>query len=221
MKEVDIIILSNGKNGRLIDYTQQAVDSCHRSEAGIQFNIVVIEQNTHITHRRCNTVHLTEEFNYNRFMNKGIAMGKAEYVCLCNNDLLFQPQWCSKLLKAMDSEHLLSASPQCPRSQGVEFPAGPAIEYGYQIRRHISGWCIMVNRFLFEIIGKLDEEFPFWYADNAYAEQLKGHSIKHALVRSSLVIHLGHKTLKTHSNPEKDAMTNEWSEKFYAKYPVD
>lgn len=216
---IDVVILSNARNGRLIQLTQQTVDSCLKSEHELQFNIIVLEQNAGITHRRCRTVHMNEAFNYNRFMNKGIALGKEEYVCLCNNDLQFQTGWCKKIIGAMESEYLLSASPYCPRAQGLVFSNGPPIDYGYRIREHISGWCIVVNRFLFEIIGPLDEEFPFWYADNVYAEQLKKHGVKHALIRNSVVMHLGQKTLRTHSKQQVNEMTTEWSKLFYEKYP--
>ena len=152
-------------------------------------------------------------------MNIGIEMTKGEYVCLCNNDLLFQPRWCTNMLKAMESEHLLSASPLCPKTQGASFKTGPNIDYGYNNAKHLSGWCIFTDRFLYEIIGPIDEDFPFWFADNAYAEQLKKHNVKHALIRNSWVEHKGSRTLKTLEQAEYDEHTSGLIKKFIAKYP--
>jgi len=216
---VDIIILSFAKNNHLLQLTQQTIDTCLRSDPGINFNILVLEQSPAVTYTRATTHHITESFNYNRFMNIGIGMTSGEYVCLCNNDLLFQPRWCTNMLKAMESEHLLSASPLCPKTQGATFKTGPNIDYGYSNAKHLSGWCIFTDRFLYEIIGLIDEDFPFWFADNAYAEQLKKHNVKHALIRNSWVEHKGSRTLKTLEEQEYDAATNDLIAKFIAKYP--
>lgn len=216
---VDIIILSFAKNNHLRQLTQQTIDTCLRSDPGIKFNILVLEQNTEVKYERATTHHITDPFNYNRFMNIGIGMTSGEYVCLCNNDLLFQPRWCTNMLKAMESEYLLSASPLCPKTQGASFKTGPNIDYGYSNAKHLSGWCIFTDRFLYEIIGTIDEDFPFWFADNAYAEQLKKHNVKHALIRNSWVEHKGSRTLKTLDKAEENAATTALIAKFIAKYP--
>lgn len=216
---VDIIILSFARTMRLAEITQQTINTCHSSERDIKFNILVLEQNTNALYSNCTTRHTTAEFNYNRFMNTGINSTASEYVCLCNNDLIFHKGWCRNIIDAMEKEHLLSASPLCPNAQGVNYPHGPAIEYGYSNARHLSGWCIMCNRFLFEIIGKLDEEFPFWFADNAYSEQLKKFKVKHALVRSSIVTHIASSTLKGLGKEKYNALTIDHARKFIEKYP--
>lgn len=216
---VDIIILSFAKNPHLLQLTQQTIDSCLRSEHGIQFNILVLEQNTEVSYERATTHHITDEFNYNRFMNIGIGMTKGDYVCLCNNDLVFQPRWCSNIIKAMQDEYLLSASPLCPKTQGARFKDGPNVDYGYENAKHMSGWCIMCDRFLFDIIGKIDEDFPFWFADNAYSEQLKKYKVKHALIRNSWVEHKGSRTLKTVEQAKQDEITMGYARRFIEKYP--
>ncbi len=216
---IDIIILSYAKSNHLRQLTQQTIDSCRRSDRAIHFNILVLEQNPDVTYQRCTTHHITEPFNYNRFMNMGISMTTGDYACLCNNDLVFQPKWCTHMLQAMQREFLLSASPLCPKTQGVTFNHGPVIDYGYSIAKHLSGWCIFTDRFLYEIIGPLDEDFPFWFADNAYAEQLKQHNVKHALIRNSWVEHKGSRTLKTLDAITKDEYTLGLIHKFKEKYP--
>jgi GT2 family glycosyltransferase len=216
---VDIIILSFAKNNHLLQLTQQSIDTCLRSDPGIQFNILVLEQQPDVTYERATTHHITEPFNYNRFMNIGIGMTTGEYVCLCNNDLIFQPKWCSNMIAAMQSEFLLSASPLCPKTQGATFKHGPNVDYGYSNAKHLSGWCIFTDRFLYEIIGPIDEDFPFWFADNAYAEQLKKHKVKHALIRNAWVEHKGSRTLKGLDTATHDEYTTGLIKKFIAKYP--
>ena len=150
-------------------------------------------------------------------MNIGISLTNSDYVCLCNNDLIFSEGWASKLIEAMQEFKLLSACPKCPVST-QKLPQR-RINVGYNNRQHMSGWCIMTDRKLYERIGKIDEDFPFWFADNAYAEQFKNHSIPHALVPASIVRHLGSSTLNTLSEQLHHEYTRGLIKKFIAKYP--
>lgn len=216
--EIDIILLSNAKNEKLKNITQEAIKSCNKSERGVKFNIVVIEQ-TKEQYADAKTVNVEGEFNYNKFLNLGVSLTKSDYIALCNNDLVFHDNWASNIVNAMKANYLLSASPYCPYSQGRTFKRGNDIEFGYSNAKHLSGWCIVVDRLIFDIIGKIDEDFPFWFADNAYSEQLKKHNVKHALVRNSIVTHLGSKTLKTNDDETKHSLTMAWAKKFIEKYP--
>lgn len=217
--KVDIVILSNAKNADLKSTTQQAVDSCLKSDDGIDFNIIVIEQNDNVIYTGCNVHYNYDDFNYNRSMNRGIGLGDAQYICLCNNDLVFKENWCSILITSMQKHELLSACPICPHVQHHRLSLKEDIYFGYRNSHEVSGWCIMINRDILKIIGKLDEEFPFWFADNVYSEQLKSHGIKHAVVTKSVVEHLGSKTLNTLRGKEKDAITHDEMKRFIHRHP--
>lgn len=210
---VDVIILSHAKSLALKQLTQKTVDSCIDSEKDIDFNIVVLEQASGVVYDNCITGFIQGEFNYNAFMNKGISMTGHEYVCLCNNDLIFNPEWATNLISAMKQHKLLSACPTPKERNGVEF--------GYNNNHHMNGWCIMCDRKLFEIIGELDCEFPFWFADNEYAEQLKRFKVKHAVVNNSIVYHLGSSTLNTLESNLHHSYTKGLIEKFIAKHPTN
>lgn len=208
---VDIIILSHAKTPELQQLTQNTVDSCNASETDIKFNILVLEQQDGVVYKDCTTGFIKGEFNYNAFMNKGISLTSHEYVCLCNNDLIFEKGWCSNIIASMKKHNLLSS---CPTQKEFQ-----AIEYGYNNGHHMNGWCIMTNRKLYDIIGDIDTEFPFWFADNAYAEQLKKHNVKHAVVGYSVVKHLGSSTLKTLDENKHHEYTKGLIEKFIQKHP--
>jgi GT2 family glycosyltransferase len=210
MREMDIIILSNAYKPSLYDTTFNAVQSLINSEKEIRFNAVIIEQqlSEKYSFPNCRTIHRDGNFNYNRFMNYGLQYCTSDYVALCNNDLLFQPGWATEILKAMEENNLLSASPLCPVSHKREKNL-QAVNYGYEIYYRLCGWCIVLNRKIFDTIGKLDDSFGFWYADNLYAEQLKKYNIQHAMIRDSKVIHLGSKTLRTLPPLEQRKLTSD------------
>lgn len=207
---VDIIILSNGKTPELRAMTQQTIDSCHKSESAIEFDILVFEQTKDIEYFDCTTVHYDDDFHYNRLMNRGIEMTKNPYVCLCNNDLLFGHGWAEKCIRAMDEGGYLSVSPN-----SVPYPV-ESIREGYGIALEVKGWCIFTDRKLYDTIGKIDESVSFWFSDNVYADQLKKHDIKHALVRHAFVKHLDGMTLNT-VTPEYHRFLTEEQEEIYKK----
>lgn len=217
--QVDIIILSHAKSIELRNLTQQTINSCLASEKEIEFKILVIEQASGVVYEGAKTHFADKPFNYNGFLNIGIEMTNSDYVCLCNNDLIFSEGWASKLIDAMQEFKLLSACPVCPDST---YKIGKhKIDIGFNNRHHMSGWCIMTDRKLYSIIGKIDEDFPFWFADNAYAEQLKSHKLLHALVTGSIVKHLGSSTLNTLSEQLHHEYTRGLIKKFIAKYPLN
>ena len=212
---VDLIILSHAKNTELRALTQQTVNSCLQSDAAIDFKVLIMEQQPEVVYEGAQTHFIDEAFNYNRFMNIAIGMTDSPYVCLCNNDLIFGTGWCTTLLHTMRHYKLLSACPRCPDATRIK----QGVSFGYNNSQQMSGWCIMTDRKLYDIIGKIDEDFPFWFADNAYAEQLKIHKVAHALVAASVVKHLGSSTLNTLEAAMQHEYTRAYVRKFYTKYP--
>lgn len=220
---IDIVILSYAKTESLKQMTEQTVNSLIHSEdpKHIRFNVIVIESNHAIRpHQYFNTetLYSNKKFGYHRYMNIGISRSNHPYICICNNDLFFHPNWCSEILKVMSADSAIqSASPSCSihhPSIGLNLHSG---NYdGYEVRREIAGWCLFFKRDMLKKTGKLDEKFKFWYADNDYANTLKKHGIKHALVTSSIVDHFESKTLKTFDEEEQLKMTTR--ERFYYEY---
>lgn len=208
MYYIDLIILSNAITPQLEQMTINAINSCEESNDGnCHFNYFVIEQNENVTYYTPHTTTLRFEkrFNYNRFMNHGLRFTTSEYIALCNNDIIFGKNWGSIIVEAMKANNVVSASPQSVTWHQLK----PEIEYGYVISGHIAGWCIVVNRSIFDIIGKLDESYEFWYADHLYQKQLIRHDIKHIIVRDSHCEHLGSKTLSNiDKNLHKEYTTN-------------
>lgn len=142
--------------------------------------------------------------NYNKALNSGASIAKGDYIVFCNNDVYFTDYWFEKLLPHFDKYD--SLSPHCPFSRWwKEQPTG-VIE-GYEIGRVLCGWCIVMPRSTYEKIGGFDEGVEFWYSDNIYADQLKYHGLKHALVTDSIVYHEGSKTLNTLNPDEKKRLT--------------
>jgi len=207
----DVVILSNAKIEALKTMTQQAINTLQASEKPGIFNIVVIEQ-SQATYLNAETLHAHGQFNYNSFANTGIIRGRAPWICVANNDLVFQRGWFHQMM-LLKHDAMSPINPGDKRQANIRIP-----EKGYTVGRHFSGWCFVMRRTVWEQIGGLDEDFPFWCADNATVEQLKAKNIQSMLVPASQVRHLASETLITFDQSIRDELTTAQVRKFNRKY---
>lgn len=206
---VDVVFLSNAKTPALQAMTQHAVDTCIHG-AGQPVNITVLEQQP-LEYERVRTIHLPGEFHYNAFANHGARLGFSEWIMIANNDLIFGDDWLEPLLAA---NHPV-VSPKCPVR-----PSQSSITVnttGDSNGVHLSGWCFMIRRDLWEAIGAFDECVEFWCSDDVVIEQVKARGIEPMLVPASRVEHLGSVTLCQTDDPE-EKLTRRQLEIFNRKY---
>lgn len=144
---------------------------------------------------------------YNKSLNNGFKKTTCDIVVFCNNDLIFNKGWFEPLKKSLET--LDSVSPWCPKTHWQWWKDRPTgVERGYQVGKHIAGWCIATKRKTIEIIGGFDERLSFWCCDNAYSEQLKDRGLIHALVIHSHVTHLQSQTLNKVDKAKYRELTN-------------
>lgn len=187
----DLIIVSQS-TGDLIQVTQNCIDSARQDDA--ELNIIVVETGNYYGYDVDKIIEYNGQFNYNRALNIGLQYAKSDIQVLCNNDIIFHPGW-SKMGEIMKANDYLSASALSNDRRQAFCKKGNLAYEGYIIGFHLTGWCIFTAKELWPLIGKLDEQFRFWYADNLYARQLETAKIKHALICSVSVDHLGSATL--------------------------
>lgn len=202
IKKVDVVIVSWAKTPELLEVTKRGLNSLFDSIINnIAFHVYVVESNPEIVYEDMSdyqrkwmhsikTIHPTESFGYNRYLNIGRRAGSSPYVALCNNDLTFEPGWAEEIIHLMETHsRFLSASPWCPQTQGANTKVKNKIYEGYRVRGELAGWCIFQQRKIYDIIGDLNEGVDFWYSDNIYVDQLKLKRIAHGLVCNSVVNH--------------------------------
>lgn len=209
---LDIVILSNAKIEQFRQMTETTIRTALETSRGYNLNIIVMEQQDHINYANAQTIHYDGEFNYNAVANLGISKGKAPYIMVANNDLVFKPDWLFHLLKA---NHNI-VSPKCPidfRQKGIKENTK-----GYEVAKHFSGWCFMMKRHIWEEIDGLDEDFGFWFSDNATVKQVQALGYIPMIVPDALVEHLGSRTLQTLNPQKQKEYTKDLIQKFNKKY---
>jgi GT2 family glycosyltransferase len=216
--KLSAIILTMTTTEELFRMTSNCISSLIASENATEMEVVIVESNKNYLNVGFKypdfvTVIVPEsDFNFHKFLNIGIKASTGEYVALCNNDLVFQNNWFTEILKVKEENPSIKSF--SPNGKIDDCFFRNKFEIGYKVQTHVKGWCIVANREVFPSIGFLDETFDFYYADNDYAMSLKCNNIKHALVFNSYVTHLEKKSstaIEKHLKQKKD---------FIAKYKI-
>lgn len=191
---VDAVILSKADTAALAQSTQRTIDTLLSGANGLPVSVTVLEQARNVCHQRATTIYAPETFNYNQFANRGARLGSAEWILIANNDLTFHDGWLHHLIAA---EWPL-VSPKCPGDERqadiVNNTAGPITG------RHLSGWCFLISRRLWERIGGFDEDFAFWCADDSLIEQCLRVKVQPMLVPAAVVDHDRSQTFPGHGD---------------------
>lgn len=198
--DVDLVMMSKASDPSMAAMTQRAIDSA-LDNADASVSVTVLEQNPTFSYRRATVVEAPGAFNYNEFCNRGAKLGSAPWIVFANNDLRFERFWAKHL---MQTGHPVM-SPYNPRYH--RHHNCHANEMGWQVGRHLSGWCYMMVRSLWEELGGLDETYPFWCADNAVMDQLRANGIQPMLVRAAVVHHTLSMTLQREDRATQDELT--------------
>jgi glycosyltransferase involved in cell wall biosynthesis len=203
-QKIDVVIPSLSKP-ELHKMIRECISSLRSSEPSIDFNVVVVESGPEKVELGQDATVMFDlpKFNFNHALKQGIAVCKSKWVVLANNDLVFHPGWMSTLQQfAENSSGIKSFSPWNPRSHPAHFRTPQDSYIGYEVTKHIAGWCLITTLDVLNTI-QLSEEIEYWYSDNNYADELKKHGIVHALLRNSVVTHLHEQTTRRMDNKKQ------------------
>jgi len=192
---IDVVIPSLSKPG-LRNMISNCISSLRASEADVDFNIILVESGPEIVDLGQNETLAFDlpTFNFNHALLQGISRCDSDWIVLANNDLVFHKGWMSELLRfANQNPAIGSFSPWDPRSHPSHFKHVQDAYLGYEVRKHVAGWCLIASQETLSRV-QLSEEISYWYSDNNYADELQKHGIQHALLRNSVVTHLHEQT---------------------------
>lgn len=189
---VDVVMLSKATDPRTRRMTQKAIDTCRAGAGSLPVRVIVVEQAPGVSYRHAETIPGPDgPFGYNASANYGAGRGSAAWIMVANNDLVFEPGWLHPLINA-GHELVSPHNPGDPRQR--DLPEGG--ETGLVNGRHLSGWCFMISRRLWQAIGGFDERFRFWCSDDATLEQCAAAGVEPMIVPGSRVRHLVSATLR-------------------------
>ncbi len=202
MTSVDVVILSRCTSKQDFDVNNACLESLFASESQFSFNVIIVESNSRFEELGLSydmpggiTITIPDlPFNFNRFLNIGLDLAKNDWVVFSNNDVVFQAGWLSEIFKVKKNNPAIQSF--CPFDRTSTYLSLGRFNHkpfhvGYRVAIEFVGWCFVVQRPVFDKVGKFDEQFELYFGDNDFALRLKHHSIIHAMVPSSYVEHKG------------------------------
>lgn len=190
----DLIIVSKS-TPELKKFTLQTITTALRDKADV--NIIIVETSgKKVDYPSAEIVMYSGQFNYNRALNLGLTKAKGDIHILANSDLVFCKGW-SQIGEQMLMNGFDSASALSEDRRQLAFKRGDWIYPGFEIGKHLTGWCIFVTKECIKKIGKLDETFEFWYSDNVFADQLQANNLRHGLFCNVQVNHVTSVTVRS------------------------
>ncbi len=198
MQKLSVIILSYAIDEEVYRMNCRAIESLFASEewADGELEVLLIESNRdakYIYDSRVRILVPDEKFGFHRFFNIGLEQTNGEFVAFCNNDIVFQPGWWSAIMK-VKKEHprFMCFSPvdSSYPMMAEEIATGKEYTIGWENKRHFAAWCFVWERKVFKTIGRFDETFDFYSADDDELLTLHYYAIPNVLVTGSEVKHL-------------------------------
>lgn len=219
---IDVIVLSNTANMQYYDMLSKCVASIKSSE-NVNTNIILVETNKKLKDKQGQLklpidvfiVPDDEKFNFNKYQNYGLDHSKSDYICFSNNDVMYEKDTLSKLAK-----HLYVYDSVSPWERKISylFFDKPGVYEGYSSRKHVTGWCILTKRQTLNKIGRFDERFSFWFADDDYSKMLETNNLRHALIGEAVVDHAPESSHSLWDPAERYNQTDGLGKVFEAKW---
>lgn len=199
MKKVSLIVLSRTNSEGIYNMNLNCFLTFIESAicANLNFEIILVESANASVYNydipQLKTITPDSDFNFHKFLNIGMSHASGDYYVLSNNDVVYTKTWLQEIFKVATLEpQLMSFSPYDKKSNKLapNLIKENKFVIGYEIQKHLTGWCIVMHKNVLKKIKKLDERFDFYYADYDYAMQLQKYNIRHALVTNAEVHHL-------------------------------
>ena len=141
---------------------------------------------------------LTDAWNY------GASLANYDYICWCNNDVLFSPGWDTPLVKALDNDVWIT-SPYHTAGQILpgDFPQGKDRKTnmeGNETGLPFLGSCFMMEKKNWLKVGPIDNRLKLWCGDNYIYESVSRDFERVAKeIKESYIHHFGGQSVNKES----------------------
>lgn len=202
MSKLSVIILSYAIDEEIYQMNCRAIESLFSSEnwrlenGDWTLEVLLMESNREAKYTYDSRVRVLvpeEKFGFHRFFNIGLDNTNGEFVAFCNNDIVFMLGWWTAIVKVKEQHPkfmCFSPSDSTYPMMAEEMAKGKDYIIGWENKRHFAAWCFVWERKVFKTIGRFDETFDFYSADDDELQTLRYYAIPNVLVTGSEVKHL-------------------------------
>ena len=196
---LSVIILSNTLDEEVYRMNCRCLESLFGSEEWQdgRLQVILVESNKKASYSYNSRVEVVVpefKFNFHQFLNIGLDHTRGDYVAFCNNDILFTKGWFSAIMKVKVGHMEFMCFSPLDRSyplMGEDMLSSSSDFYvGWENKKHFAAWCFVWERKVFDTIGRFDETFDFYSADDDELQTLRYYAIPNVVVTHSEVKHL-------------------------------
>lgn len=207
-EDVDVVMLANTKDENYYRMTKDAIVSLNKSSSISNFNVILIESNLNSKFSNdykklgCEVIYNNSKFAFSKSINYGLKHCKSRYVCLTNNDVVFQKDWFDNIYFNIDRDSNIGVYSTLDPYLELNLPKDSSMIEGYKPVGIHSGWCHVIDTQLLSDYKYLSEEFDIWFMDDDFCMNLQNIDIKQVLVKDSIVYHLGTSSINLYDNAD-------------------
>ena len=129
-----------------------------------------------------------KNLGFAKAVNQGLALSKAPYVCVMNNDTIAADGWLKEMVAVMDSHPDIGVLNPSSNTLG-QFSGGER-SGSIQEMSTCRGFCMMIRRDVIEKIGFLDESFDIgFFEETDYCKRAASIGYKMARAKAAYVYH--------------------------------
>ncbi len=168
-----------------LHYTTPCVESIYNSETGVNFEVIVVNNNSQdgtakwlksfaADHSNFRYINNNSNLGFAGGVNRGIAVASGSYVAIVNNDTLVTPGWLDWLVKAAESDPCLGIvspvtnyvgeGPQIDHD-AIDIEPQEILEHARRLSQQdkplmkvidrLTFFCVLIKRDLFDILGEI------------------------------------------------------------------
>lgn len=159
---------------------------------------------------------LTDAWNY------GASLAKFDYICWCNNDIVFTPGWEKPLMAELNNDIWVTSPYHTPgKVLPADFPAGKDRKTNMDGNRTglpFLGSCFMMEKKNWLKVGPIDNRVKLWCGDNYIHESVVydfGRQVKE--VKESYIHHFGGQSVDRNALSELVKYDMDTFDKIYAE----
>jgi GT2 family glycosyltransferase len=221
-----IIILCHNQ----LEFTKQCLKSLfdYTSEVKTKFEVIVVNNAStdgtkdfldgYVQQNLIKVIHSPVNLGFPGGNNAGykLVSPQSEYICLCNNDILFTKEWLDKLLRCIKSDSQIAAvgpyssmssgrqqSPvKCNYKDDLSMQAF-ALKFSQEDKYtdFLVFFCVLIKRKVWDEIGGIDEDLGLGnFDDNLFCWKAVDKGYKLKICGNAFIHHWGSQTFK--SNPQ-------------------
>ncbi len=218
------------------DMTARALETIART-ANFPYRLILVDNDSDedtrafleeiaCTHRYGETLLIRNDRNVGwlKATNQGLERADGDFVCLINNDIVAGTDWLRRMVATMNREPDIGLANPRGNERSENCRVRDVDAYAAELARrypqhyteldHVSGFCMLIKREVYQKIGQLDEVFEGGhYEDDDYSRRAQRLGYRCVQCDDAFVLHLG--SVSFHKVPEERRRLIERNRRIY------